>query len=98
VHGFPIVGWHHFDCIPGAAIKKRAIGTFAYAFLATDAEIGINFNAPEWRMIFVGYPEHARFDGTILDASRRTGTSGATVRRYRQYSWPLLAGRFAVAL
>jgi len=98
VYRFPVVGRHHFDCVPRAAVKECAIWSFADAFLTANAEIGIYFDAPEWRMIFVGNPEHACFDRTIFDARRRTCAAGATVGSDRKYSWSLLARRFAVAL
>ncbi len=94
---FPIVGRHHFYCIPGTAIKKCAIRSFADAFLAADAEIGIYFDAAEWWMILVGYPEHARFDRAILDACRRTSTTSAAVGSDRQYARLFFASGFAVA-
>jgi len=70
MHRFPIVGRHHFNRIPGAAVEKSAIRSFANAFLATNAEIGIDFDAAKRRVIFVRHPEHARFDRAILDARR----------------------------
>ena len=98
MHGFPIIGGHHFDRIPGAAIQKGAIRSLADAFLTADAEIRINFDAAEWRVIFVGDPEHAGFNGTVLDASRRSRATGAAVGCDRKYSRSLFAGRLAVAL
>jgi hypothetical protein len=98
VHGFPIIGGHHFDCVPGTAIQKRAIWSLADAFLAANAQIRINFDPSEWRMIFVGHPEHAGFNGTVLNASRRSRTSRAAVGCNRKYSRPLLARRLAIAL
>src|SRR5687768_9734904 len=91
VHGFPVIGRHHLNCIPGTPIQERAVGSLANAFLTADAEIGINFNTTEWRVIFVGDPEHAGFDGTILDTRRRTRAAGATVGCYRQNPRSLLA-------
>ena len=70
VHHLPIFSWNHFDCIPRTAIQECAIGAFADALLTADAQIGIDFDATEGRMIFVGYPKHARFDGTVLNARR----------------------------
>lgn len=98
MYRFPIVGWHHFDRIPGAAVEEGAVRAFADALLAADAEIRIYFDASEWRMIFVGHPEHASFNRTILDARRRARATGATVSGDCKYSRPLLAGRLAVSL
>lgn len=98
VYCFPVVGRHHLDRIPGTAIEKRAIGTLADALLATNAKVRINFDAAERWMIFVGNPEHAGFDGTILDAGRGAGATGAAVGCNRKYARPLLTRRLAVAL
>ena len=98
MHGFPIIRRHHFDCIPGTAIQKGAVWSLADAFLTADAEIRINFDASEWRMIFVGDPEHAGFNGTVLDASRRSRATRAAVGCDRKDSWSLFARRLAVAL
>jgi hypothetical protein len=98
VDRFPIIGRHHFDRVPGAAVKKRAVGSFANAFLAANAEIRINFNASERRMIFVRYPKHASFDRTVFNASGGSRATGATVGSDRKNSWTLLARRFAITL
>lgn len=97
VNCFPVVCWNHLNRIPGTTVKKRAIGTFADALLAADAEVGINFDASKRWMIFVRYPEHARFDWAVLNTSRRARATGAAVGSNRQYSWPLLTRRFTVA-
>jgi hypothetical protein len=97
VDSFPVIGRYHFNCIPGAAIEKRAVWSFANALLTANAEIWIDFDASERRMIFVGYPEHAGFDGTVFDARRGSGATGAAVSRDRKYSGPFLACRLAVA-
>ena len=98
MHGFPIIGRHHFDRIPGTPIQECAVWSLADAFLTADAEIRINFDASEWRVIFVGDPEHAGFNGTVLDASWRSRATRAAVGCDRKYSRPLLAGRLAVTL
>jgi len=97
VHSFPIVGRHHFNRVPGTAIKKCAIRSFADAFLAADAEIRIHFDAPEWRMIFVWYPEHAGFDWTVFDTCRRACATSTTIRRDSKNARLLLTCGFAVA-
>ena len=97
MHSFPVVGRHHFDCIPRAAIEKSAVRSFADALLAADAKIWIDFDAPERWMIVVGYPEHARFDRTIFDARRRTSATSAAVSSDGKYARLLLSGCFAVA-
>jgi len=96
VHSFPVVSRHHFNCVPGTAIKKCAIRSFADAFLAANAEIGIDLDATKWRVIFVGYPKHAGFDRAILDAGRRTRTTCAAVGRDGKYARLLFASCFAV--
>jgi hypothetical protein len=48
VKTFPIFRWDHFNSVPWATIEKGAIRPFAYALLATDAQIGIDFDASEW--------------------------------------------------
>jgi hypothetical protein len=98
VDSFPIIGWHHLDGIPRAAVKEGAIRSLAGALLATDAEIRINFDSTEWRVILVWYPEHTGFDWAIFNAGWRTGTTGATVGGDGKDSRALLARRFAVAL
>jgi hypothetical protein len=98
VDGFPVIGWHHLDGVPWAAVKEGAIGSLAGALLATDAEVWINFDSPEWRVILVWYPEHTGFDWAIFNASRRAGATGATVSGDGEDSGTLLARRFAVAL
>lgn len=97
VHGFPVVRWHHLNRVPGTAIKKRAIRAFADTFLATNAEIWIDFDAAEGGMVLVGYPEHARFNWAILDAGGRAGAARAAVSRDSKYARLLLTSRFAVA-
>lgn len=97
VHRFPVVGRHHFNCVPGTPIKESAIRSFADAFLAADTEIRIDFDAAKWRVIFIGYPEHARFNRAILDAGRRSRATGAAVRCDSKYARLLFASCFAVA-
>jgi hypothetical protein len=98
VHGFPVIGRDHFNRIPRTPVKEGAVWSFAGALLATDAEVRIHFDAPEWWMVFVGHPEHASFDRTVFDASRRARATGATVGGDRKYSRPLFARRLAVTL
>ena len=98
MHGFPVVGRHHLDRIPRTAIEKRAVRTFARALLTTDAEIRIDFDSSEWRMVFIRHPEHAGFDRTVLDTCRRTGATGAAVGGNRQDARPLFSSGFSVAL
>src|SRR5713226_4870008 len=97
MHCFPIVGGDHFDRVPRAAVEKRSVWSFADAFLTTDAEVRIDFDAPERRMVFVGHPEHASFDRAVLDARRRAGATSAAVSGDGEYARLLLASGFAVA-
>ena len=96
MHRFPIVSWHHFNSIPGTAIEKRAVGAFANALLTTDAEVWINFNSSEGRMVFIRDPKHACFDGAVFNASGRSGTTGTAVCRNRENARLLLACCFPV--
>ena len=70
VHRFPIIRRDHLNRVPGTAIEKRSIRTFARALLAADTEIRIYFDSTERRMVFIGHPEHAGFDRTVLDTRR----------------------------
>jgi hypothetical protein len=97
VDSFPVVGRNHFNRIPGTAVEKSAIRSLADAFLATDAEIWIDFDAAERRVIFIGHPEHACFNRAILDAGRRTGATRAAVRRDSKDARPFFASCLAVA-
>lgn len=98
MHGFPVVGGHHLDRIPGAAVEKGAVRAFAGALLATDAKIRVHFDTAEGWVVFVRHPEHACFDRTVFNASRRAGAAGATVRSDGQNARSLFARRFAIAL
>src|SRR5437764_8302149 len=91
VHCFPILGRNHLNRIPRTAVEKRSVRTFARAFLTTDAEIRIDFDATEGRMIFIGNPEHASFDRAVFNTCRGAGTAGATIRSNRQDARFLLA-------
>ena len=97
MHGFPIIGRNHFDRIPRTAVEEGAVRAFARALLATNTQIRIDFDAAKGGMIFVGYPEHAGFDGAVFDARRRAGATGATVSGDGEDARPLLACGFAVA-
>jgi len=77
--GFDVGGFHHDDCIPGTAVEKRTVGSLAGALLAPDAEQRIHLDAAEGRMILVGNPEHAVFDGAVFDTGGRAGATGAAL-------------------
>jgi hypothetical protein len=98
MHGFPIISRHHLDCVPGTTIEERAVWSFAYAFLTADAEIRIDFDTAEWRMIFVRHPKHAGFDRTVFDAGWGACAPRAAIGGDRKNSRSLLARRLAVAL
>jgi hypothetical protein len=97
VHRFPIFGGYHLDRIPGTAIEKRTVWSFADAFLTSNAKIRVNFDAAKRRMIFIGHPKHARFDRTIFNARGRAGAAGTTVGCDRQNARLLLSRSFAIA-
>ena len=63
-------GGDHLDGVPRAAIQEGAIGAFASALLAADAGLGVNLDAAKRRVIFVGDPIHAIFDGAVGHAGR----------------------------
>jgi len=65
---FDVGGFDHDDGVPGAAVEEAAFGAFADAFLAADAEDGIDLDAAERWMVFVGDPKHAVFNGAIFHA------------------------------
>ena len=69
----------HDDGVPRAAVEERAVRTLARALLTSDAEDGIDLNAAEWWVIFVGNPEHAVFHRTVLHAGWRARTAGAAL-------------------
>src|SRR5215208_585136 len=62
VHSLPIVSGHHLDRVPRTAIEERAVRSFAGALLTTDAEIWIDFDSSERRMVLIRDPEHTGFD------------------------------------
>ena len=97
MHGFPVVGGDHLNCVPGTAVEEGAVRALARAFLTANTQIRIDFDAAEGWMIGIGYPEHAGFDGAVLDAGGRAGAAGAAVGRDCQDARPLLARGFAVA-
>lgn len=97
MHHLPIFSGNHFNRIPGTTVEEGAIRAFADALLTTDAEIGIDFDAAEWCVIFIGHPEHARFDWTVLDARGRAGAAGAAVGGDCQDARLLFARGFAIA-
>ena len=57
-HRLNLLGGNHLNGIPGAAIEKGAIWTFARTLLTTNAEKGIDFDMAKGGVIFVGNPEH----------------------------------------
>jgi hypothetical protein len=76
---FHFHGIDHDDRVPGTTIEEAAVRPLAQAFLAADAENGIDRDAAKRRMIFVRHPEHAVFHRTIFNARRRAGASGAAL-------------------
>jgi hypothetical protein len=93
---FPVFCGYHLDGVPGTAVKKCAVGALANTFLATNAEIWINLDASKGRVILIRHPEHARFDGTVLDTRRRPGTSCTTIGGNSQNPRFLFSRGFAV--
>lgn len=81
----------HYDCIPWTAIEEAAVGAFADALFAADAEDGIDLDAAEWRMVLVRHPEHAVFYRAVLDAGGRARAPGAAFGNDGQFLGLLLA-------
>ena len=67
---FYFYGVDHHNGIPRAAVEETAVRSFADTLFASDAEDGIDLDAAEWRMVFVGHPEHAVFHRAVFDAGR----------------------------
>src|SRR5580704_9375659 len=82
---FHFHGVDHGDGVPGAAVEEAAVGAFAQALLAADAEDGIDGDAAERRMVVVGHPEHAVFYRAIFHTGGRTRASGAALCDYREF-------------
>src|SRR5207248_11703506 len=97
VHRFRIVSRNHFDRIPRTTIKECSVRSLARALLTSNTEIRIDFDSSKRRMIFVRNPEHAGFDGAVLNASRRARATRAAIGSDRENAWPLLARRFTIA-
>ena len=97
MHGFPVFRWYHLDSIPGATIEERTVRAFAGAFLAPDAEVGIDLDTPERGMILVGNPEHTSLNRTVFNAGRRSRAAGAAICGDGQDARLLLARCFAIA-
>ena len=95
---FPVVSGNHLNCIPGTTIQKSSVGTFAGALLATNAKVRVYFDSAKRRMVLVGQPEHACFNGTILYAGRRTGTTSAAVSCDRKDARTLLSCRLSITV
>ncbi len=60
----------HLDGGPGAAVEERAVRTVACTLLAANAQVRVNFDPSERRIVLVGNPVHAVFDGAIGYARR----------------------------
>ena len=97
MHGFPIIRRNHFNRIPRTAVEEGAVRTFARALLATNAKVGIDFDAAEGWVIFVRDPKHAGFDWAVFDAGRGAGAASAAVGGDGEDARLLLARRFTVA-
>src|SRR6266516_4144254 len=97
MHGFPVFRWYHLDSIPGATIEERTVRPFAGAFLAAYAEVGIDLDTPERRMILVGNPKHTSLNRTVFDAGRRSRAPGAAICGDGQNARLLLARCLTIA-
>ena len=83
---------NHIDGVPRAAFEERAVGAFAGAQLAADAEQWIDDNAAKRGVVFVRRPIHAIRNRTVLDAGGRTGASRAAFIDHRKnvgFAFPL---------
>ena len=97
MHGLPVVSRHHLDRVPWTPIEKSPVRAFAGAFLAADAEVGIDFDSSKRRMVFVRHPEHTGFNRAILDTRRRSGATRAAIGSDCEYAGPLLARGLSIA-
>ena len=97
MHGFPVFRGYHLYGIPGATIEERTVRPFTGAFLAPDAEVGIDLDTTERGMILVRNPEHTSLNGTVLDAGRRSGAAGAAICGDGQDARLFLARSLAIA-
>ena len=77
--GFDFFGGEHFDGVPGAAVEEGAVGAFGGTLLTADAELGIDFDAAEGRVVLIGDPVHAVGDGAIGDAGGRARAARAAL-------------------
>ncbi|HZE69060.1 MAG TPA: hypothetical protein VE135_05990 [Pyrinomonadaceae bacterium] len=94
---FPVVCRHHLNGVPWTSVEEGAVRTFSGAFLTTYAEVWVDLDPPEWRVIFVGHPEHAGFDWTVFYTGRRACAAGAAISGNCQYARPFLPSCFTVA-
>jgi len=77
--GFHFFDGDHFDGVPRATIQKTSVGAFAGTLFAANAELGVNLDTAEGRMLFVHDPIHAVCNRAVRNAGRRTGATGATL-------------------
>ena len=91
--GLDVFDGDHLDGVPRAAVQEAAVGALADALLAADAEIGVNLDAAEGRVVLVRDPVHAVFDGAVRHAGRRPGATRAALRNDREFLGLLLARR-----
>jgi len=81
---FKLRNRHHIDSVPRAALEKGAVGAFAGAQFAADAQQRIDDNPAKRRVVRVRAPEHAIFHRAILDARRRTRAARAILIDHRE--------------
>jgi hypothetical protein len=89
---FPFGGGDHINSVPGAAFEERAVGAFAGAQFAADAEQGIDDDAAEWSVVLVRRPVHALRNGAVLHTGGGAGASRAAFindGKYMRFTLPL---------
>ena len=97
MQSFPVVSRYHFDSIPRTTIQESTVRSFARALLTTNAQVRVDFDASKWWVILIWHPKHTRFDRTVLDACRGTGTSSAAVGSDSENARAFLARGLTVA-
>src|SRR5216683_2904788 len=90
-HFFHFRDVHHHDGVPRAAVQEASVRSLAEALLASDAQDGIDLDAPKRIIILVRHPEHAVFHRAIFHARRRPRAARAAFRDDRKFLWFFLA-------
>src|SRR5262249_10250898 len=68
----------------GTTLKEGAVGALARTKLASNAQIGIDFDAPVWVVILIRNPEHTGVHRAVFNTSGRTRAPGTVVKNHRE--------------